>query len=943
MNLGEVFQNRVNEVEETGMELYLVFFAMGKMLTVIPDDDEVAREQRAQRNERRKGGEEILFSQIRSGDGGDGGDEAEAADANKGSSKNGNANSSGSTNHNSGDNSGDSFVSPTSFRSDQSFSSHSEGVGGMSQAAYMKARVEAESTLQLRVFDFDPRQWTLQFLATAAKFICEEFDRYLQQVHLLLRFMAVRRRRIEKRSAVLRERQARAAKTPADAVQSSNQPTTTTTTTTAPSTSLLTSLGATLADMCKAVAGPRARDAADDIAPAESDTDLSAEEEQRVAVSLPDSLLRQKADTLSSFFSIYVAVVMREETPMRVIKSVGERMHAISVVLHNYPREPLDIVEQLHRDREDQAASFLAQWMTKGEGRLAPLLMASPPASASDAAQRSSSSSRSSAVGSTIGPESVMDSEGNYSPQNTAGALEEASRPVAAAEDAARTHSGDCGTSGGADAADAEGVRVGWESLSADAIAPACPPVDAATARELIAEFRASRSPCTSRLAQLVVDTVPGMDETALLPCIAQPERHGFNDGCIRLTPFMTTAEEALLTQWMQVRLTELMEDAEESVLVRAWASPTYDARGGELTVLLNPTNAFRMQLSNPADFLVSGLKCDMCCQGSRSVSYQAVLESGVRSEVVLGYEGCVGYDMCVACSYNYYRCCEIRLLRAVHPDAAVRQPFAYGLYSKTVVQSLRVEGSHDDDAAVVKVVAVMGVSPFGVLPIGWLLPRSQLTALSAACALTEDYVELTAAEHAALPVPGAHWQEHCRITNVSKRVLEGVGEGDEAAAAAAAASVVAAGGKDGDNASADVAEADVCPICLQLLHSPLPVLRTLCGHWFHVECIGSHYHYKPAVVDGEVNEANGCPVCRCAHYMPSLTDVATTLHTNVYRLEMRVPVSEAPFAIAVGTILTDDGVYHNATNVAACTAFFDLVPGYEYTAEAAASPVTPS
>ncbi|KPI86007.1 hypothetical protein ABL78_4940 [Leptomonas seymouri] len=938
MSLSDMFQDRVNDVKETGEGLYVVMTAMESVFETIPDDDDVARQQRERRNQLRQQGKSIYVSDVRSCDGVDARRQgATASECEKPLASSPDELLAGTTdpageaavtnpNGRSSVHSNDSFMSPASMRSGQPFPSgespaapaeaagDSEGTDGLGSIVNFKARVAEEGALQLRIFDYDPRQWLLQFMCYATKHYGEETDRYLHSLHVLLNFMSVRRRCIELRSAALRERQQRAAHAATHPIHSSNAPTTSTTTNPA-----LSTPDVALAEMGKAVSDSGAGDKDDDIDDSdESVIALSSEERRRVAIGLPDNVLRMKAATFSSFFTIYVTIVLRQETPVAMIKHICTGVLTLCSSLRAYPREPLDIVKELHSNLADQAKSFVDQWMKKGKGLLAPVMVSTTNATTSAAAQahHRRSSSQSSSISSTVGSESVMDSEGRYLQEHPEDASDGSARAV---EEGVETQSPGGWTADKEVSVAAEGAT---SSVSnADAVHPS---VDAATARELVAEYQCSRSPCTSRLAQLVVDTVPGMDRSALLPSIEQPERHAFNDGYVRVVPFMTAAEKVLLTEWMQVQLSELRfpyNPVEEAAIVRAWASPSYDSKRGELTILMNPTNAFRMQLSNPTCFSTGGAQCDMCCLSGRNVSFQAVLENGVRSEVVIGYEGCVGFDTCVACSYYYYKSCEVRLLRAVHPNAAVRQPFAYGRYSKTVVQSVRVVDAAEGDAVVVEV--MMGVSPFGVLPIGWVLPRHQLAALSTACTLTEDYVELTEAEHAALPVPDARWQERCRIVNVSKRLL-----GEDQASAAS--------DRCGDAASADVAEADLCPICLQLLHSPLPVLRTLCKHWFHVQCIGSHYHYKPAKVGGEVNESNGCPVCRCTTYMPSLTDVAETLRTNLYKLEVRVPAVEVPFAIAVGTILTDDGAYHNATNIAACASFYDLVPGYVYTAEAA-------
>ena len=957
MSLSTIFEDRVNSVEKSGVDLFITLLSMSNVAEALPENDELAEQQRRRRNELRAEGHEIDFSDMRScggtkkedgeGELRDGGKDNhqhtanakrpadDAADGRScihnedGSQHNSNTHLTASEgrdderNNNSyinssSSSSSSSFVSPTSIRSAQrllsaDFAASVENddleAGNTCSPlsdAEVKARLAQESTVQLLTFDHDPKEWLLGFLCVASKMFGEESMRYREQCQQLRNLMSVRRRRIQLRSAVLLDRQ-----------------------------------------KTKQKAQQEGKEAEDD----ESDTKLTDDELQRAAVPIPESLIRHQSDILSSFLSAYIAIMMREEVPVTILKRVCEQVFHLCHSLRTYPLVPVDVVGQLHEDLTDQANTFLMQWITLGDGRLEPIMLSRPPETkVTDREGSEASWSGSESLdeeSSTVGSESVMDSEGRplhrttttTTPADLAAEATEGTEAAAtaapgeAAEAEVKDKNGDGGQQSGTDAP----LTSAAAAMEAEGDA-ACPPVDMDTAMELIREHCNSRSPCRSRLTQLVLDSVPGMTRTALLPCIEQPERHAFNEGYVRLARFITAAEVALLTKWMQVRLTEIGDSwnsDKESALMRAWASPDFDPEQGELTVLVNPTNAFRMQLSNPSCFSPSKLQCDMCCLAGRTVAFQAVLNSGVYSEVfVVGHQNCVGFDMCMACSYDYYKACEVRLLRAVHPNAAMRQPFAYGQYSKIVVQSLRVThcaqtaDEQDADNAVVVVEVTMAVSPLGVLPIGWVLPHDRVAALGQACTsvAADDYVELTEAEHAALPAPDAAWQARCHVTNISRRAM-GVGkEGKEEE-------------NDGNTAEsphtpADVAEADVCPICLQQLRGTVPVLRTRCGHCFHVACIGSYYHGKPTVVNGDISKTNVCPMCRSSDYMPSLTDVAETLRTNVYKLELRVPTAAVPCAVAVGTILTRDGVYHNATNIAACTAFYDLMPGYLYASE---------
>lgn len=87
----------------------------------------------------------------------------------------------------------------------------------------------------------------------------------------------------------------------------------------------------------------------------------------------------------------------------------------------------------------------------------------------------------------------------------------------------------------------------------------------------------------------------------------------------------------------------------------------------------------------------------------------------------------------------------------------------------------------------------------------------------------------------------------------------------------------------------------------------------------------------------------DGCPMCRQTNYLPDLTNAAKTIRDNVYNVTVvineerkaagggteafppaggsgaaqRGHTHNATAVIAVATLLTDDGVYHNASNVA--------------------------
>ncbi|XQJ26223.1 Ring finger domain/Zinc finger, C3HC4 type (RING finger) containing protein, putative [Leishmania guyanensis] len=800
-----------------------------------------------------------------------------------------------------------------------------------------------ERVRQLELYDQDPSEWLRQLICLGAKLFGEQVEDYFHAVHTLIYYMAVRRKRVEQRSQYLRNRASRETAEGA-AVQLAD--------------AASRAFSCASLSSCKVAAVASHEDGATtsanegEVNAMESSNDDDEEEEdgeevegfyisreakRSICVRLPDNAFRLRDSIHNFFFSCYASVVIQGSVSAAQVKQAAAEVVRICRGVLTWPRYPLNLREQWEVDRKEQLEQFLSKWRGEANGHLV-TLMTAPPEAPTVMVRRARTQGED-GIGnltatrsppSTINLESIMADESSFlhdsSDDNEDGGSETALDPSSAKAPQQRQF-------------------LGPQTSDEEAITMAT-------------EFVRSLAPCSTRLARLVAGTVPGKGVDALLPCIEQPERRTFNDGFCRLAPYLSRKESDLITELMQLPLTEMPvvrgDDkgghdqhalrAAEKAIVKRWASPTYDPRGGELTVLINPTNAFRLQLSNPIIFSLGGVQCDMCCVTERRVSFQAVLDSGVRSEVVLEYEGCIGYDVCVACSYYYYKSSEMRLLRAVHPNPHLRASFAFGRLSKVRVHSVHAFACTESEGDMT-VEVVMGVSPYSVMPVGWVLPMDQLAELSAACPLLDEETELTTDVHASLPVPPHDWKRRCTVTNISNLFSGTGGCGDTAAAVAGASRQGVATGVAGNHL---IDEADVCPICLQLLRSPLPVLRTLCGHSFHVECIGSHYHYKPTIVDGEVNENNGCPVCRCSEYMPPLTDADVMMRTNVYRLILRVPADEVAkgrdararewgggCAVAVGTILTNDGVYHNASNIASCEAFYGVLPGFAFTRDA--------
>ncbi|KAG5508171.1 hypothetical protein JKF63_05426 [Porcisia hertigi] len=762
-----------------------------------------------------------------------------------------------------------------------------------------------ERVRQLKLYDENPAEWLRQFILLESKLLEEHIEHYCDCLRKSMYDMAVRRKRVEQRSEYLRDCAAR------------EGPEVLT-----PQLVAATPAGHERRPKCTKDDDSTDNDDAGEVL---EGFHLPTEVRRDIHVQLPDSISQLWDRARDFFFSRYASAVLQGFVSVRHTKLLSEECLNVTRTLTAWPHHPLNLRKQWANDREEQLRQFLHKWVHYADGHLKKL-MAVPTGRPSRAVAHTGVADEGGIHNST-GAQSLLDTASLETSRGDEGLWSEDIESTQPESSLAASFTEGAETS----------PRAFWG-----------PKTDSADAAEMAKAFMMSRTPCSTSLARLVADTLPGKGLDALLPCLEQPDRQFLNGGFCRLSPYLSRKERNLLRELLQLPLSEMprvWKDANghpdrhalraaEKAIVKRCASPTYDPRGGELTVLVLPTNAFRLQLSNPVVFFGSEFQCDMCCVAGRRVSFQAVLDSGVRSEVVLEYEGCNGYDVCLACSFYYYKSSEMRLLRAVYPSSHLRAPFSFGRFSNVKVHSVRAFACAEIEGDMT-VEVVMGVSPYAVMPIGWVLPVNQLSKLRTVCPTLGEDTELTASMHASLPAPPHDWKQHCSVTNIGKRWLETDACGDTAASAS------------GQGLAADAAhnylmgEDDTCPICLQLLRSPLPVLRTLCGHWFHVECIGSHYYSKPAVVDGEVNENNGCPVCRNSAYMPPLTDTDATMRFNVYRLTIRVPADEVAqgrsrralewgggCAVAVGTLLTEDGVFHNATNIASCEAFYGLRPG---------------
>lgn len=104
--------------------------------------------------------------------------------------------------------------------------------------------------------------------------------------------------------------------------------------------------------------------------------------------------------------------------------------------------------------------------------------------------------------------------------------------------------------------------------------------------------------------------------------------------------------------------------------------------------------------------------------------------------------------------------------------------------------------------------------------------------------------------------------------------------------------------------------EEEMCAICLCPLSTDAPVVETSCHHWFHVSCIEEHASTAEDV----------CPLCRAVNVLPDMSR-AKALATNIYQLEVTLTEEEVGRSyvdVCVGSIVTRDGNYRDATSIAA-------------------------
>lgn len=109
---------------------------------------------------------------------------------------------------------------------------------------------------------------------------------------------------------------------------------------------------------------------------------------------------------------------------------------------------------------------------------------------------------------------------------------------------------------------------------------------------------------------------------------------------------------------------------------------------------------------------------------------------------------------------------------------------------------------------------------------------------------------------------------------------------------------------------SSEGGDEEMCAICLCPFEGEEPVIETKCHHWFHVTCIEEYTRIAEDV----------CPLCRAEHALPDMSR-ATTLKNNAFKIvvELTEEQRELPYVdVCVGSVVTRDGNYRNATSIAA-------------------------
>ncbi|ESL07982.1 hypothetical protein TRSC58_04323 [Trypanosoma rangeli SC58] len=219
--------------------------------------------------------------------------------------------------------------------------------------------------------------------------------------------------------------------------------------------------------------------------------------------------------------------------------------------------------------------------------------------------------------------------------------------------------------------------------------------------------------------------------------------------------------------------------------------------------------------------------------------------EAGVRSEVrFLNMPNRGGFDICLSCAVYFYRDASLKLSQALGD--------CLQSYRVSPVADIKLHSFVSEENVAHLTVSVL---PWGARPIVWVLRQDGHN-------------------------PPANWRSAVKMKSCHQYdpSLRNGGSYD-----------------------------DQCATCMQPLANGMPVLVTVCGHWFHVDCVQEMLSMM----------SDECPVCRREKVLASCFDVVG--RSNMYNVQVDCPTASKEFILVVGALLTLNGEYNNPTNIAAC------------------------
>ncbi|CAD2213932.1 Ring finger domain/RING-like zinc finger containing protein, putative [Angomonas deanei] len=424
--------------------------------------------------------------------------------------------------------------------------------------------------------------------------------------------------------------------------------------------------------------------------------------------------------------------------------------------------------------------------------------------------------------------------------------------------------------------------------------------------------------------------------ESLLYPTTSLEDCTDFLGGYIRVAPYCTPPEvdhilcalavptaTDIMDPTHYVNLNEALNNASDSSLTPSEREALYeqctelhlpadDDPCKEMITIVVIAFCVRLELANPIMFeYACGYRCDCCGRSHVQVAFRSVLYRGI------------GFDVCLTCVVFLYKEYVKHLVAAVSTLRCSRQPFR-GLDCRRPLQWLwSLEVTEGEEDGVWHVEAVVGLAMYSTLPAMWTVPAEQLAGLEDELAATRDeeapeYITVTQRVEECLPHPPADWRQRCAIERT------------------AAVSV----GKE--ETCFECEDNERCAICLGNMRDEKEIpLRTLCGHWFHMACIDD-VRFSANDDDGNGDEEDGalqaggcCPLCRRKNYLPKQHCKEAFTTDNLYRMHLTVKPGSGVTSVdvAVGVLLSRDGIYHNPSNIGALQ-MMRVMPGFLYRSE---------